>query len=107
MLGKLTHELVTRCCPISHQQEIIDLLSQQCSDNLPGIGRTPEWDELVDRVQLAAIRGSDWNLDKIKASVSMANVDWRDLLVGAGFGTSLSAHQVWQQRAIESHDVSK
>ncbi len=106
MLGKLTEELITCCCPASQQREISELLSRRCSSNLPGVGDSPEWGELIDRVQLAAIRGSAWNIEKIGKAVSLANIDWRDVLVGAGFANSLSAHKTWQQRAIQSHDVS-
>jgi hypothetical protein len=107
MLGKLTKELIINCCPAPKQHEIGELLSLQCSNNLPGVGDTPEWNELVDRIQLAVIRASSWETEKIKKSVSFANLDWRDLLICAGFGENLLAHKVWQQNAIKSHDISR
>ena len=107
MLGELTKELINICCPALKQPEVSELLSRECSKSLPGVGDTPEWYELIDRIQLATIRGSAWQIEKIKESVSLAHLDWRDLLMGAGFGESLLAHKDWQQHAIQTHDVSQ
>lgn len=106
MLGPLTNELIQKTCPTSHQQEVGGLLSEQCSVSLPGVGIPSEWIDLIDRVQLATIRGSGWDIEKLKINVSLANSDWRDVLTAAGFGESLTAHMAWQETAVQSHDLS-
>jgi hypothetical protein len=106
MLGPLTNELIQKTCPTSHQQAVGNLLSDQCSVSLPGVGIPPEWIDVIDRVQLATIRGSSWNIEKLKSNVSLANSDWRDVLMAAGFGENLTAHTLWQKAAVQSHDVS-
>lgn len=105
MLGPLTKELLS-CCPNKEKEAVSNYLEAYCSTNLPGIGTTEEWIELIDRVQLAAIRGSGWSLYKIKEAAALANRDWRDLLVAAGFANSLSAHKQWQKHALQAKDVS-
>lgn len=106
MLGPLTNELIQKTCPASHRQAVGDLLSEQCSVSLPGVGIPSEWIGLIDRVQLATIRGSSWDIEKLKSNVSLANSDWRDVLMAAGFGENLAAHKLWQKAAVQSHDLS-
>ena len=106
MLGTLTRELISHVCPSEHQAEVAAFLESSCSNTLPGVGSSPEWAELIDRVQLAAIRGSEWKIEKIKKSVVLANQDWRDLLVASGFSNDLSAHKHWQKWALEERNVS-
>jgi len=33
----------------------------------------------------------------LEAAIELANTDWRDLLMAAGFGEDLNAHQKWSQ----------
>jgi hypothetical protein len=106
MLGPLGQELIEAACPAPGKEIVREFLSNHCAASLPGVGDSAEWMELVDRVQLAALRGSGWDMARIRANVALANVDWRDLLVAAGFGQSLSAHIAWQRAALQSHDVS-
>jgi hypothetical protein len=106
MLGSLTKKLIENCCPLLHQQEISELLVLRCSTHLPGVSSGAEWDALIDRVQLAAIRGSNWNINQINENVNLANVDWRDLLMAAEFGEDLSAHKIWQRHALQAKNVS-
>lgn len=106
MLAPLTEELIASCCPPTQRQAVSDFLSANCARDLPGIGSTPEWIELIDRIQLAAIRGSNWNLETIAAAVKLANLDWRDLLVAAGFANDLSSHRLWQKNALAIGNVS-
>jgi hypothetical protein len=40
----------------------------------------------LERFQFAALKLSDGNLDKLNRAVDLANRDWRDLLMAAGFG---------------------
>ena len=44
------------------------------------------------RVDLAAIKAANGSLEGLKAAITLAAVDWRDLLVGAGL-----ANADWQQ----------
>lgn len=106
MLASLTQELVTTGCPSAQKEAVSELLSKRCSHNLPGVGATPEWNELIDRIQLAVIRGSGWNVESIAKAIELANRDWRDVLMAAGFANDLESHRLWQRHALVTHDVS-
>ena len=106
MLGPLTAELVDARCPAPQRKDIRELLSTQCAERLPLVDSTPEWLALIDRVQLSTLRGSSWDFARISAKVAQANVDWRDSLLRAGFGSSLAAHRAWQAHALLSGDIS-
>ena len=71
------------------------ILELECAENLPLIGdsATPSG---LERIRFAALRLSGGNLDRLREAVAMAQVDWRDVLVAAGFGSSLSAHREWR-----------
>lgn len=105
MLGPLTEELINSKCPPAIRREICDLLSDGCSLGLPCVDSSPGGMGLIDRIQLAAIRGSEWKVEKIKKAVKFAQVDLRDLLMASGFGESLTAHMVWQKGALSSHET--
>ena len=46
----------------------------------------------LDDLRLAALKVSDGNLQKLERAVQLARIDWRDLLVGAGFAADVRAH---------------
>ena len=47
----------------------------------------------LERLQFAALKLSEGNLDKLDRAVALANRDWRDLLMAAGFGEDVDAHK--------------
>ena len=49
----------------------------------------------MDRIRLAAIKLSNGVYAKLVEAVSLANTDWRDLLMAAGFGYDIDAHNKW------------
>jgi hypothetical protein len=48
-----------------------------------------------ERLQFAALKLSEGNLDKLDRAVALAKIDWRDLLMAAGFGEDIKAHLAW------------
>jgi hypothetical protein len=48
-----------------------------------------------ERLQFAALKLSEGNLDKLNRAVALAKTDWRDLLMAAGFGEDIKAHLAW------------
>jgi hypothetical protein len=104
MIGTLTRALIDSCCPAEKKERVIELLSGRASTSVPGVGSGSEWHGLIDRIQLASIRGSGWEIESIEKNVELANIDLRDLLVGAGFG-DLEDHRNWQARALRTCDI--
>lgn len=70
-----------------------ELLRAECAENVP------LWDdnspEGLDRIRIAALKLSEGNLERLREAVSLAQTDWRDVLVAAGFGNDASAHLHW------------
>lgn len=104
-LGPLAQELLSAVCPDAVRNEIATLLADSCSIGLLDRERPVAWGDFVDRVQLAALRGSGWDVDKIRHSVALASLDWRNLLVQADFAADLSAHRHGQVSALRSGSI--
>ena len=70
------------------------LLCEECADNLPfskGAGPVS-----AERIRFAVLKLSGGSLDELKRSIDQAKIDWRDVLVAAGFGHSVNAHRDWR-----------
>ena len=46
----------------------------------------------LERLRYAALKLSGGRLDALREAVELARIDWRDLLMGAGFGYDVHAH---------------
>jgi hypothetical protein len=68
------------------------LLAERCTD-LPGTRGWP--DEAIERIRFAALKVSGGVLSELERAVQVANEDWRDLLVAAGFAHDTQAHKNW------------
>lgn len=53
------------------------------------------------RLQAAIIKSSDGNMLKFDSYIELAIVDWRDLLMNAGFGLSLDRHNEWIKEKLK------
>jgi hypothetical protein len=49
----------------------------------------------LERIRFAALKLSAGNLEALRSAVGLANRDWRDLLMAAGFGRDVDAHRSW------------
>ncbi len=67
---------------------VSSLLTEGCSSKLT---RFPV---LLDRIRYAVLKLSGGNLDELRKAIRIAQRDWRDALVWAGFGQSLDAHEI-------------
>ena len=68
------------------------LLLEQCSENLHFGGSTPEE---LERVRFAVLKLSQGDLGRMRDALGLAETDWRDVLVAAGFADDISAHRRW------------
>src|SRR5689334_15889095 len=89
-----TAKLIERLFPPEQHAEVRDILARECGDNLPLIGPSGAGDA-HERIRFAVLKLSDGNLEKLRDIVDQAKIDWRDVLVWAGFGNSLTAHLDW------------
>ena len=86
---------VKQLFPAGVRTEAASLLVDECGDNLPLMDDP----ELVDRIRIAALKVSEGDLARLRDAIDLAKVDWRDLLVIAGFGTDVLAHRRWEPPA--------
>jgi hypothetical protein len=88
-----TIEIVRRLFAEPERGQVIELLARECGANLP-FDETCTGKQL-ERIRFAALKLSEGDLDKLREAVRIAQIDSRDVLMAAGFGHSLEAHQTW------------
>lgn len=92
-LSENTLRLVRRIFPPEHHEAVIADLAARCGSGLPlWVPATPEG---LERIRFAVLKLSHGSLPELGRAIAMANTDWRDVLVAAGFGNSLLAHINW------------
>lgn len=69
------------------------LLIEQCGNNLPLLEKLNAAE--LERFRYAALKLSEGDIDSLRHAIDLAKSDWRDLLIAAGFGEDVSAHQRW------------
>lgn len=79
--------------PQEQRAKAATLLEIECGDGLPLIAMQDV--EGIERIRCAALKISEGSLEKLQAAVQLANTDWRDVLVAAGFASSVIAHLAW------------
>jgi hypothetical protein len=72
------------------------LLMEQCGRNLPFLKGADEYD--LERVRFAALKLSRGDIGELRRAIRLAKVDWRDLLLAAGFANDVEAHTRWYPR---------
>ncbi len=93
-LSEATWDKIRQLFPAGQHQEAASLLMNQCGDNLPFCENSDEYE--LERIRFAALKLSEGNLSELGCWVDSAQVDWRDVLMAAGFGHSLTAHKEWR-----------
>ena len=78
-------------------ETVTEMLTEECNAKRL---RTTSADGL-ERIQLAVLKLSNGEVDKFLAAVELAQLDWRDVLVAAGFGNDLEAHLTWAEEIQE------
>ncbi len=86
--------------PLEQQEDVAKLLVEECGANLPLVRGSD--DRRLDRIRFAALKQSEGQIDKLLASIVLAQIDWRDLLVAAGFAHSIDAHASWAERFLKA-----
>jgi len=86
---------IARLFPEKEQEEVMQLLREDCGENLPGTNNASP--EFLERVQCAALKLSQGRMDQLYDAISLAQTDWRDLLVSAGFAEDALAHKDWKE----------
>ncbi len=92
-VSQQTEERIALLFPLDWQRALFrTILFEQCGHNLPFMKDPSE--AALERLQFAALKLSDGNLEKLDRAVALAKRDWRDLLMAAGFG-QVDSHKSW------------
>ncbi len=70
-----------------------DLLIGQCGSNLPFNENADA--RGLERIRFAALKLSNGDLAELRNVIEQAQIDSRDVLVAAGFGQDVRAHEAW------------
>jgi len=96
MPAKLSYETERRVAalfPPDLRSEVSELLIHECGNNLPFLQKLDEFQ--LERFRFAVLKLSDGERGKLHQAIRLAQTDWRDLLMAAGFGENLEAHKSW------------
>jgi hypothetical protein len=77
----------------AEQAAAIRLLEEDCGASLPFCEAATS--ESAERIRFAVLKLSRGDLGELRSSVEHARIDWRDVLVWAGFGDDVEAHRRW------------
>jgi len=69
------------------------LLVEECGNNLSLLTELDT--NQLERFRFAALKLSDGSLHRLRQAIEVAKTDWRDLLMAAGFGEDIHAHERW------------
>lgn len=88
-----TRERIERLFVEKNWDYVISTLESRVGDGVP---LTKNFEPShFRRIRYAVLKLSRGNRDEFERAVELANLDWRDLLVSAGFGNDVTAHERW------------
>ncbi len=99
-LSPRTYQLIDELFPTVEQADVFRWLLEECGQNLPFQKDADEYG--LERIRFAALKISNGDALKLIEAIELARCDWRDLLMWAGFGDSLSAHEEWAKSILEN-----
>jgi len=92
-LSPNTYSRMDLLFPVHQRREVEQLLIEECGNNLPFLENLDAFQ--LERFRFAVLKISDGNMDALYEAISLAQRDWRDVLVAAGFGHDPRAHEHW------------
>lgn len=84
---------IVRLFPPEELADVRRILRDECGHNLPFCENSDS--TRMERVRFAVLKLSEGNRYKLLRAVQLAQRDWRDLLVAAGFANDVQAHKSW------------
>jgi hypothetical protein len=93
-LSERTIEIVTKLFSQDQRREVEELLKIECADNIPFCESYDKFQ--MERIRFSVLKLSEGKLDELVRAIELAQVDWRDLFMEAGFGHDPEAHNKWE-----------
>ena len=94
-----TEQILMAVFPAERQEKARDLIQSECGRNLPFFESNTK--EEMERIRFAVLKISEGDLDKLHDAIELAQTDWRDLLMSAGFENDTIEHERWYRSVIE------
>jgi len=92
-LSKKTEILLNDFFPKTLREEAKEWIEIKCGRNLLFCENSGP--EQMERIRFSAIKLSEGQIDKLSDAIELAQTDWRDLLMSAGFGYDPEKHNQW------------
>jgi len=90
VISSVVRERIEAAFPASDWEVVERLLVQSCTTGLPlACGEDARF---FERIHCAVIELSEGRIDVLKRWIGESHIDWRDVLVVAGFADSPTAH---------------
>jgi hypothetical protein len=96
-LTPFVKSIVQRTFAPAQWAAVTGILDSECGINLPLI--ESQGVSGIERVQCAALKISSGSLQRLQDAVMQAQIDWRDVLVAAGFANNATVHLQWSPEA--------
>jgi hypothetical protein len=101
MTPKLSPKTTQLIEAIFNPQEVKEAsywIEEECGNKIPFYEDRNEYE--LERIRFAAIKLSNGGILDLLKAIDLAQIDWRDLLMGAGFG-NVKAHETWAKNMLE------
>jgi hypothetical protein len=98
-LSPRTRQLVEKIFSPKQLDEAAQWLEDECGNNIPFCENYDEFQ--MERIRFAAIKWSEGNIRKLLEAIDLGRIDWRDLLMAAGFGYNTRAHEKWAKEILD------
>ena len=93
-LSEKTTDRINSLFSDNQRKEVEELLRLECGDNIPFCENKNKYE--MERIRFAVLKLSEGNIEKLIQAIGLAQTDWRDLLMDAGFGEDVEAHNKWK-----------
>ena len=97
-ISQKTRAVIRHMFPRNQQEKVEQFLVAECGNNLPFLENADEIE--LEWVRLAVLKLSQGSLDMLLEHIQGAQMDWRDVLVAAGFGYDIHEHTRWADTYI-------
>ena len=95
-LSERTIEIVDTLFATEDRTEAGEILKSECADNIPFCENHDRWK--MERIRFSVLKLSEGRIDKLIQAIGLAELDWRDLFMSAGFGHDPEAHKKWKPK---------
>ncbi len=92
-LSNRTKTIIQKMFPSEQQDDVEQFIIEECGNNLPFLQNSDEIG--LERIRFAVLTVSNGDLNKLLSCIQLAQADWRDMLMAAGFGYDTTAHDLW------------